>query len=212
MRDEVTTRPEAEKHFAISLFVYIMLTQLAYLFPPGLRNDYLFSHTVVFISLLCGIMYLAYCYAPLHCNNIKKLNIIGYCFAGVVLCLIVNYPYNILNHLHSKPQIFQYFVSYNILGKVYLVFLLSIVGPLLEEIYYRGYLYNIVKKRFGVLGGVILSAFLYMFMHNFSVDILYLFLPGVIYAVVYEKTKTIWASTIVHGLNNGLWFYLVYYA
>ena len=89
--------------------------------------------------------------------------------------------------------------------------ILCIIAPLVEEIYFRYYAFNILKERFSVFVGVIVTSILFMLSHGFKLSILF-FLFGVIYALVYEKTKTIWASFFVHGANNLIWFALIYYA
>lgn len=79
------------------------------------------------------------------------------------------------------------------------------VGPLVEEIYFRGFLYNAFKRRIGLLEATILQAVLFAAVHGagFMVSILY-FLSGVILAIVYEKKGALIYPTAVHVLINAM--------
>jgi len=94
---------------------------------------------------------------------------------------------------------------------MFFLILLGGIAPFIEEVFYRLYIYNMLKEEFSITTSVVASAAIFMLMH-FGIEIIYIFVPGVVYALVYEKTRTIWASVVVHGLNNLIWFYLVYSA
>jgi len=79
-----------------------------------------------------------------------------------------------------------------------MVVLLCIVGPVLEEIYYRGYVYNILKNRYNPLVGAIVSSFLYMLLHDFKIHFLYLFIPGLMHMCM--RKRKIYFQVLQHIL------------
>jgi len=81
----------------------------------------------------------------------------------------------------------------------------SVISPLYEEIFYRGFLYTFFKNRFGVTYGVIISATIFTFAHIPTYNAMPVnFLGGVIFALAYERTKSIWPPILIHGIVNAV--------
>jgi membrane protease YdiL (CAAX protease family) len=199
--------------FAIaSIIVYLLLSQFVVaIAPEQILNEYLSRHTIVQFILLLAIYMLSLGFRPRINNTIGYKNLLLYMALGIIVCVIANYPYSIINKLHDKPNEYIIFMKYGTFAKAYFIFSLVILGPIIEEIFYRLYIYSMLKEEMSIAYSTVISAALYMLMHG-KIQIVYLFIPGVVYALVYEKTKTIWSSVVVHGLNNLVWFSLVYYA
>lgn len=196
----------------LSVIIYFLaLLVIQAIISKNYYAEYLVSSTVVCIPMLIAICYLRSTYQSESSVSLRTSKVILYSIAGIILCVLINYPFNVINKVHVKPSEYSHFISYSTVFKIYFLLLLGVIGPVIEEFYFRAFLYNILKKEFGVWTGVIASSFLFMILHG-HLDLIYLFIPGVIYALVYEKTKTIWASVVVHGFNNLIWFSLVYYA
>lgn len=77
--------------------------------------------------------------------------------------------------------------------------------PVLEEIYFRGFLYNALKTRFPLLFAANLQAILFAAAHGagFMVGILY-FAAGMALAAVYETRKNLISPVLVHGFINAI--------
>jgi membrane protease YdiL (CAAX protease family) len=84
------------------------------------------------------------------------------------------------------------------------------VAPFAEEIFFRSVLYNWLRQRWGIPAGILVSSFLFGILHGeFSIAAA-AFVLGFILAWIYEYSKSIWASFIIHAINNGLKIALLY--
>jgi len=82
-----------------------------------------------------------------------------------------------------------------------------IIGPITEEIVFRGFFYNAFKKHTNVVWATLLSALLFASGHDPQPFVyLVLFISGVIWAVIYEKTKSLIPCMVCHMLHNSLAF------
>ncbi len=85
------------------------------------------------------------------------------------------------------------------------MFLLAVVAsPLGEETFFRGFIFEGVRRRFGLGWGVGASGLLFALAH-FQVGV---FIPvgilGAMLAVLYQSTGSLWPAIAVHSLYNGL--------
>lgn len=76
-----------------------------------------------------------------------------------------------------------------------------VVAPLVEEILFRGILFAGLRQRMAFLPAALLSAAAFVVPHGPSVAIPIFFL-GVVLALVYERTRTVYASYAAHALLN----------
>jgi membrane protease YdiL (CAAX protease family) len=91
----------------------------------------------------------------------------------------------------------------------YSIFLAVCVGPVVEEIVFRGFCYPIFKKRFGVPAGMIMSAGLFAWIHENSFAFWPIFVLGLVLAYLYEKRKSLIAPITLHVVHNGI--FLAYF-
>ena len=101
-------------------------------------------------------------------------------------------------------------------GPALLIFALgaAIAAPILEEILFRGFIFNIVRHLVGKISAsragqaiaavtaVIVSSALFAAAHGSATAFPGLFLMGVVMAEVYRRTNNIYASIAVHMVNN----------
>ncbi|MES2996399.1 MAG: type II CAAX endopeptidase family protein [Verrucomicrobiota bacterium] len=78
-----------------------------------------------------------------------------------------------------------------------------VVAPLCEEIVFRGYIYGAAKKFTGAAGAAVFSALVFSVAHGSVAALLPLFLLGLAFVWIYEKTGSIWAPIAVHFCFNG---------
>ena len=82
------------------------------------------------------------------------------------------------------------------------------LGPLMEELFFRGFLYPVLKRRFGVATGVLVTALGFGLIHaaqyGYSwLSISLIFVVGIVLAVVRERSNSVAASFLVHVGYNG---------
>lgn len=87
---------------------------------------------------------------------------------------------------------------------VYMGFFASILGPVMEEIFFRGFAYGVFKKRLGIFWGIVLSALFFAYIHSNLASFFPIFCLGVLLAYIYEKTGSLISSMTVHIIHNSL--------
>jgi len=81
----------------------------------------------------------------------------------------------------------------------------AIISPIYEEIFYRGFLYRWLRTRTGFIGAILLSSIIFTIVHIPTYNLMPVnFFSGIIFALAYERTNSIWPSVIIHGLTNGI--------
>lgn len=87
----------------------------------------------------------------------------------------------------------------------------GICAPIGEEFFFRGFLYNAAKRRLGIVGGTLLSAVIFGVIHGGPFQILGIIPMGILLAVMYERTRSLWVPMIMHALNNTTGLILLYF-
>lgn len=82
------------------------------------------------------------------------------------------------------------------------------VGPLMEELFFRGFLYPVIARRMGVTWGILLTALPFGLLHLQQYGWAWaagfvIFLVGVVCGAVRAATKSVGASFLVHVGYNG---------
>ncbi|MBO5488438.1 MAG: CPBP family intramembrane metalloprotease [Eubacterium sp.] len=83
-----------------------------------------------------------------------------------------------------------------------MILAVCIVGPIAEEVMFRGMIYGCIRRSFGMWPAAIISAVLFGVYHMNLVQGIYAAVLGVVLALVYEKTQTIYGSIIFHVVFN----------
>lgn len=81
----------------------------------------------------------------------------------------------------------------------------AVLVPVGEELLFRGVVYGGLR-RYGVLVSTILSACLFGLAHGVNVVLPAAIILGVINAVLYERSGSVWPAVIAHGVNNAVVF------
>ncbi len=81
-----------------------------------------------------------------------------------------------------------------------------IVAPITEEIIFRGYLYPVAKRFGGAWIAIVVTGIIFAAAHGGIMTLLPLTVFGILLAIVYEKTKSIWAPIGVHMAFNTVTF------
>jgi hypothetical protein len=82
------------------------------------------------------------------------------------------------------------------------------LGPLMEELFFRGFLYPVLARRFGMGTGISVSALGFGLMHaaqyGYSwASVFLIFLVGVVLGVVRARKDSVAAGFLVHAAYNG---------
>ncbi len=83
------------------------------------------------------------------------------------------------------------------------VFVAVVLGPLLEEMVFRGFLQPFLVNRLGTAGGLATTAFVFALLHG-AHFVAPLFAIGLLLGVIQLRTGRLAAAWAVHGLHNGI--------
>ncbi|MFH1858132.1 MAG: type II CAAX endopeptidase family protein [Candidatus Omnitrophota bacterium] len=108
--------------------------------------------------------------------------------------------------LNPPPQPIQELFKEGTPQKIFLtaLVLVTLVGPVVEEIFFRGFLYSALKMKWGKGWAVFASGFLFALLHANWVALLPIALLGCALAYIYELTGSLVASITIHVLHNAL--------
>lgn len=84
------------------------------------------------------------------------------------------------------------------------VLFVSVIGPLFEEIFFRGFVYRIVKKYCGYIPALLISALFFAYVHHNFMAFLPIFALGIILGVLLERTGSLVSSVVMHALVNSV--------
>jgi tetratricopeptide (TPR) repeat protein len=79
-----------------------------------------------------------------------------------------------------------------------------IVGPIVEEILFRGLIYGAMEKRLRVFGAILASSFLFALVHLQVVYFIPIFCLGIVLGWARWKANSLGLPIVIHILNNGL--------
>lgn len=133
-------------------------------------------------------------------------------FAGVVVLLLA-----VSSLIHCEPPshpLVDVFLEEDHTSFLLLIsFLLgAVIGPIFEEIFFRGFCYPIFRNKWGKFWAAGLSAAFFAGIHHSGFMFLPIFVLGVALAYLYEKRKSLIAPITFHIIHNTLfitYFFLV---
>ena len=92
------------------------------------------------------------------------------------------------------------------------IVLVGILGPIAEEIFFRGYVLPGLVKKFGVGWSLLISSLVFGLFHIDPGAIVPTFALGLALGWVYLKTGSIWPAMFAHGLHNTVAVLIAKYA
>jgi membrane protease YdiL (CAAX protease family) len=75
-----------------------------------------------------------------------------------------------------------------------------LIGPFVEELFFRGLLYAWMRQQLGASACIILTSLLFACLHG-NISVIQL-TGGILFASIYEWRRNIWAPFVVHALAN----------
>ena len=86
------------------------------------------------------------------------------------------------------------------------------LGPIVEEIFFRGFLYPGMRKYIGVSGAMVITATLFAGVHENLFSFIPIFFLGIVLAFIFEKRRSLAACISLHVIHNSafiLYFFLL---
>jgi membrane protease YdiL (CAAX protease family) len=112
-----------------------------------------------------------------------------------------------LFHYEPPPQkIVEIFVQegQNPIIFFYTLVLAAIIGPALEEIFFRGFFYAAFRKKYSAIPSALVTAIFFAGLHETAFAFLPVFALSLLLTYVYEKRKSLVAPIALHIFHNSL--------
>lgn len=84
------------------------------------------------------------------------------------------------------------------------VLMVAVAAPIGEELFFRGFVFNVLRNRMNFTSAVWLSAALFALLHVSVRNFLPILVIGVLLARLYARTGSLWSSVVMHGTFNFL--------
>lgn len=159
-----------------------------------------------FLIDLVVILYLnsKYPLSFFHVDRLEKVLLYGLGWGLLPLGIFI---YQIATQTFTAPADYARFHQFTAFEKGMFFMLNTALPAFFEETLFRGYFYRILRNSYAVFWGVAISTLFFTAAHGFQLPIIF---QGLLYAYVYEKTGSIWGSSLTHFMNNSIWFFLAY--
>ena len=132
--------------------------------------------------------------------------IVGYIATLPVLALallVTSVIANLFRYAPKEQVVVELFMrESNTAFLLYASLFAAIAGPVIEELFFRGFMYSAVKKRVGIFWATIITAAAFAALHAHAAGFLPIMVLGILLAYLYEKTGTLISSMTVHILHN----------
>lgn len=110
---------------------------------------------------------------------------------------------NLIKYVPEKQLVVELFLKEKDAGfLIYTSLFAAIAGPLVEELFFRGFMYNACKKYMNKVFAMLITAVLFAALHAHPVGFLPIMTLGILLAYLYEKTGTLVSSVTVHVMHN----------
>lgn len=133
---------------------------------------------------------------------------LGFVLSGFLLAVLVSLG---SSALHTKTQlpIEQFFQDRT--SALLLMTLGVLLAPVLEETIFRGYIYPVAARSFGVMGGVLFTGTIFGLLHASQLwggwgQIALLVVVGIVFTYARAATRTVVASYLMHVSYNSFLF------
>jgi membrane protease YdiL (CAAX protease family) len=86
-----------------------------------------------------------------------------------------------------------------------------IVAPVVEEVFFRGFVFAGLRGRYGWKKAALISAALFAVIHVTPTAMIPIFILGLIFAYLYHRSNSIWPAVLMHISTNALALGLAYW-
>jgi hypothetical protein len=139
---------------------------------------------------------------------------LAYLLGGMALAVLVQLASSLLPIPKTLP-IDKYFQSRS---SAYIMSIFGItMAPLVEELFFRGFLYPVLARRMGIAFGVVVTALGFALVHSSQLasawaPLLVLFIVGLVFTIVRVKTRNVAPGFLMHVGYNLMLFTLLFLA
>lgn len=160
------------------------------------------NNNTIYIIIITSLIFI-----PLFYNVYKKYRVknnfkINNLFVPLLFGVSISLIYNIL--LFYLNSIFNFTSKFEVSNLSIIIQILSsgILGPIIEELIFRGIIYNKLKNTLKPMKAIIFTSLVFGLFHSNIIDAIYAFGVSFILIYLYEKYKTLKAPILMHIALN----------
>ncbi len=129
-----------------------------------------------------------------------------YTLISLIAIFIISFAYvfvmNSVFGIEAPASKIEVLVKNQSISNNILLIVVAFIGPVIEEVFFRGFLYSAFKKNWGVLPALLLSSVLFSIVHLQLYSFVPLMIIGWLLAYIFEKTKSLFPAIFLHGVYN----------
>lgn len=126
----------------------------------------------------------------------------GLLIASYAIILIHNLILVALKIDTQGSEILELFASLE--SPAWFFFVGAVLAPIVEEIFFRGFLFQGFRQKYGWVTAALLSSAIFAAAHLDLVALIPTFILGCLLAYVYHRSNSVWPAVILHVLVNSL--------
>jgi membrane protease YdiL (CAAX protease family) len=174
----------------------IVLLELAYLLP------------VILIFAWRGIHWKSLGFGKFNWNTVGLG--CGLLVASYIIIILHNLLLYALGVDTQGQEIIKIFTELN--SPIWFFIVGAVFAPFVEEIFFRGFLFQGFRERYGWKTAMLLSSAIFAAAHLDLVALIPTFILGNVLAYVYHRSNAVWPGIILHFLVNAFGLFGAYFA
>jgi len=126
----------------------------------------------------------------------------GLLIVSYAIILVHNFILMSLGVDTQGDQILQLFAALD--SPIWFILVGVVFAPIVEELFFRGFLFQGFRQKYGWIGGGLLSSAIFGVAHLDPVAFIPTFILGFLLAYMYHRSNSVWPGIILHVLVNAL--------
>ncbi len=189
---------------ALFVLLFMILQGIA-----GVAMMSAFGNADIGLALSLIISYIGTLYITgneLNWPNLKERGI-GFDLVSIVAAFVLFSAFKFATMLPFEfvpgyeDMINMYMDTFGDLGPMVMI-IASLIGPVVEEIFFRGMIQGGLTHQYNAKRGIIISSLFFGLVHMIPVQVIAAFFMGLVLAWIYYKTRSLWIPILIHVINN----------
>ena len=134
----------------------------------------------------------------------------GLLVAGYVIIFVHNLILYFLGIETQGEEMLGLFTRFD--SPLWLILVGTVFAPIVEEVFFRGFLFQGFRQRYSWISGLVLSSAIFAAAHMNLVVLIPTFIFGCVLAYIYHRTNSVWPGVILHFIVNAFGFCSIYVA
>ena len=200
----------------VVLLILVSVSMVAALLL-GLKQNYFQSIGALLLELVYLLpVVLIFAWRRIHWKHLGfgafNMNVVGVgcglLIGGYAIILLHNTLLTVLGVDTQGEQIFEMFNQLE--SPVWLFLVGAVIAPIVEEIFFRGFLFQGFRQKYGWMPAVFISSAIFGAAHLDPVALIPTFVLGCVLAYMYHRSNSVWPGIIFHAAINSTSLCAVY--